>query len=42
MKRCLVLTGGRLDLAFAGSFLEKEEFHKIVAVDGGLKAARAL
>jgi thiamine pyrophosphokinase len=42
MKRCLILTGGKLDTDFARSFLEKEHFQKIIAVDGGLKAAREL
>lgn len=42
MKRCLILTGGRLDPAFAGSFLEKEKFDRVIAVDGGLKAAKEL
>lgn len=42
MKRCLILTGGKLDLAFARSFLEKEKFNKLIAVDGGLKAAKEL
>ena len=35
MKRCLIMTGGKLDLAFARSFLEKETFDKVIAVDGG-------
>ena len=34
------MTGGKLDLAFARSFLEKETFDKIIAVDGGLKRDR--
>ena len=42
MKVCLIVTGGRLDLAFARSFLEKEKFYKVIAVDGGLEAVRAL
>lgn len=42
MKRCLILTGGRLDPAFAGSFLQKEKFNRVIAVDGGLKAAKEL
>ena len=42
MKRCLILTGGRFDLTFAAGFLEKERFHKVIAVDGGLRAARDL
>ena len=42
MRRCLIITGGKLDLAFARSFLEKETFDKIIAVDGGLKAVKEL
>jgi len=42
VKSCLVITGGRLDLAFARSFLERERFDRIVAVDGGLEEAEAL
>lgn len=42
MRACLVITGGRLDLAFARSFLEREKFDRIVAVDGGLEGAEAL
>ncbi len=42
MRRCLILTGGKLELAFARSFLKKEKFDKIIAVDGGLKAAKEL
>ena len=42
MKRCLIMTGGKLDLAFARAFLEKETFDKIIAVDGGLKAVKEL
>ena len=42
MRVCLIITGGKLDLAFARSFLERETFHKVIAVDGGLEAVRAL
>ena len=42
MKRCLILTGGKLSLAFAGSFLKEHKFEKAVAVDGGLEAAKEL
>lgn len=42
MKKCLIVTGGKLDLAFARSFLEKETFDKVIAVDAGLEAAEAL
>lgn len=42
MKKCLIVTGGKLDLAFARSFLQNESFQKIIAVDGGLEAVEAL
>lgn len=42
MKRCLIITGGKLDLSFAGSFLAQEKFDKIIAVDAGLEAVKAL
>ena len=42
MKSCLILTGGKLNLAFARSFLEKDHFDKVIAVDGGLESAEAL
>ena len=42
MKNCLIVTGGKLDLAFARSFLQKEAFHKVIAADAGLEAAEKL
>ena len=42
MKRCLIVTGGKLDLSFAGCFLEQEVFDKVIAVDAGLEAVKAL
>lgn len=42
MKTGLIITGGSLDLAFAGQFLEKRKFDCIVSVDGGLEKTRAL
>lgn len=42
MRTCLIVTGGRLDLAFARSFLEKNKFDKVIAVDAGLASAEAL
>lgn len=42
MKRCLIVTGGKLDLAFARFFLEQETFEKVIAVDGGLESVEAL
>ena len=35
-KKGLILTGGRFDLAFAGSFLQQETMDCVVSVDGGL------
>ena len=40
MRRCLIMTVGKLDLAFARSFLEKETLDKVIAVDGGLNAVK--
>lgn len=42
MRSCLVVTGGRIDLSFARSFLEKNSFDRVIAVDAGLEAADAL
>ena len=42
MRRCLIITGGTIDLDFAGSFLEHERFDKVIAVDAGLERAAAL
>ena len=42
MKRCLILTRGKLSLHFARSFLEKSKYEKVIAVDGGLEAAKEL
>ena len=42
MKSCLILTGGRLDLSFAASFLKTEHFSRVIAVDAGLEAAEKL
>lgn len=42
MKRCLIVTGGTLDLAFARLFLTREKFDKVIAVDGGLLAVKEL
>lgn len=38
MKTCLIVTGGTVQLEFAGSFLNKQKFDIVVAVDGGLEA----
>lgn len=42
MKKGLIITGGRLDLAFAGSFLKEESIDCVVSVDGGLEYTRRL
>lgn len=42
MKTCLIVTGGKLDMAFARSFLEKEKFDRVIAVDAGLEAVDVL
>lgn len=36
MRSCLIVSGGTVDLAFARSYLKKERFDKVIAVDGGL------
>ena len=42
MKRCLIITGGPIDLGFARSYLSGEGFDRVIAVDRGLNAASAL
>ena len=42
MKRCLIITGGPIDLGFARSYLSEERFERVIAVDRGLAAAGAL
>lgn len=42
MKTCLIITGGKLDLDFAGPFCSQHKFDKIIAVDGGLEAVKEL
>ena len=42
MRRCLIITGGKLDMSFAGLFLEHERFERVIAVDGGLEAVKVL
>lgn len=42
MKRCLIITGGTLDMGFAGDFLKRESFQKIISVDAGLEQTAAL
>ena len=42
MKRCVIITGGSLDLEFAGNFLRENQFEKHIAVDAGLRQAEML
>lgn len=42
MKKCLIVTGGTMDLEFAGSFLKNRIFDLVVAVDGGLEYLKPL
>lgn len=42
MKTCLIITGGSIDIAFAGSFLRGKQFDVVIVADSGLEAAKAL
>lgn len=42
MKRCLIITGGSVDFPTASDYLKKYDYCLIIAVDGGLTAARQL
>lgn len=42
MRKCLIITGGVLDIAFAKDFLHDRSYDRIVAVDAGLEAMRHL
>ena len=42
MKTGLIITGGKLDLAFAGSFLENESVDCVISVDAGLEYTKSL
>lgn len=42
MKTGLIITGGRLDLSFAGSFLENESIDCVISVDAGLEYTKSL
>ena len=37
MKTCLIVTGGQIQMDFAGPFLEQQTFDLVIAVDGGRK-----
>jgi thiamine pyrophosphokinase len=38
----LIVTGGKMDLEFAGLYLKNQTFDKVIAVDGGLAAIKRL
>ena len=42
MKRCLMVTGGPLDLSFGRRFLLGRTYDLVIAVDAGLAACEAL
>lgn len=42
MKTCLIVTGGRMDIPFAGSFLKGKKFDEVIAADSGLASLNAL
>lgn len=42
MKRCLMITGGKLSLEFAEKFLEGRSYEFVIAADAGLASADAL
>ena len=42
MKRCLMVTGGPLDLPFGRRFLLGRTYELVLAVDAGLAACEAL
>lgn len=42
MKRCLIITGGSVDIPTASDYLKKYTYDIVIAVDGGLSAARKL
>lgn len=42
MKRCLIITGGRVERSFAGSFLKNQTYDLVIAVDSGMEALLGL
>ena len=42
MKTCLIVTGGQIQMDFAGPFLEQQTFDLVIAVDGGLETVKFL
>ncbi len=42
MKRCLIVTGGTIDIAFAKDFLSQRSYDYVIAGDAGLEVLRPL
>ena len=42
MKRCLIVTGGTIDIAFAKDFLSQRSYDYVIAADAGLEVLRPL
>lgn len=42
MKRCLIVTGGTIDIAFAKDFLSQRSYDYLIAADAGLEVLRPL
>ena len=42
MKRCLIVTGGTIDIAFAKDFLSRRSYDYVIAADAGLEVLRPL
>lgn len=42
MRRCLIITGGTIDISFARDFLQNRAYDRVIAVDAGLAVLRHL
>ena len=42
MSKCLIITGGTIDISFARDFLQERRYDRVIAVDAGLEALRHL
>ena len=42
LKRCLIVTGGTIDIAFAKDFLSQRSYDYVIAADAGLEVLRPL
>ena len=42
MSRCLIITGGTIDISFARDFLQERRYDRVIAVDAGLEVLRHL